>query len=108
MGRMLYDVPDSLCRNPWSQDPASAAHLAKNTAFADASRDQPFTQLTPDPIRNRHGPYVAPFANQVHDRPVFLALLDVGQFELDRFMAPQSAGQHQSKQRAVTLALHPL
>jgi hypothetical protein len=30
---------------------------------------------------------VATFANQVHDRPVFLPLLEVGKLELDRFMA---------------------
>ena len=41
---------------------------------------------------------------QVHDRPVSLALLDIGQFELDRFMASQSTGQEKRKQSAVSLS----
>jgi hypothetical protein len=49
---------------------------------------------------------VAPFANQVHDRPPFLALLDVGKLELDSFMASQPTCQQHRKQGAVTLTVH--
>src|ERR1035441_7309175 len=72
---------------------------------ADAGGGQPLTKHRPYPIRYWYGPHVPPFADQVHDRPAFLALLDVGKLELDRFMASQPTCQQHRKQCAVTLPL---
>ncbi len=86
-GRLLHHMPDCLCGDPRPQNPSSAAHATKDSPFSDIGRHQPFIEHRPDPLWNRHGPDVAPFSAQVHNCPVSLSLLNVGQFEFYRFMA---------------------
>jgi hypothetical protein len=78
-------VPDNVLRD------ATAPHLSQS---GDSSEDSALTNprgLGPlieggfHPVRNGHGPYVATFANQIHNGPVSLAHLDVVQLQANQF-----------------------
>jgi len=58
-----------------------------------------------DPARHRHCPGVAGLAFQVNDRPVVFPLLDVAEFQVDRFVPPKPAGEQDSQQSAIAFAL---
>ena len=51
---------------------------------------------------------MAGFSAQVHDCPMPFALLQVAESQRGEFLPTESAGQQESKQRPITLALQPL
>ena len=73
----LYDVPDHVLRDAGAPNFPGSADCSEDPALLDASLGCPFIKRGFDPDWNRHGADMAALADQVHDRPVPLAHLNV-------------------------------
>jgi len=87
----LYDVPDNVLRNPVAPHFSRSADCSKDPALGDASLCGPFIQRGFDPDWNRYGADMAALTDQIHDRPVPLAHLNLVYVKTDQFRSAQAA-----------------
>src|SRR5262249_28928113 len=83
-------------------------HTPEKPACFNSGSLCPFVHQARDPNRDGNGSDVTGFSTQVHNCPMPLALLQVPERQLDEFMATESTGQQDGKQRSIAFALHPL
>jgi hypothetical protein len=53
---------------------------------------------------DRYGSDVTSFANQIDNRPAILSLLNVFDYQMDKFRSPQSAAEQDGQHGSIPLA----
>src|ERR1035441_858190 len=89
----FHGVPDDLLRDAGAPDSAFPAHAPKQPPVPNRRGSCPVVYRRLDPIGDRYGSNVAPLADQIDQRPVLFALLDVSDLELGDLRPPQAAAQ---------------
>jgi hypothetical protein len=90
-GSRLHHMPDSLRRDSIAQDLIQSTYSTKDRPAVDASHRDPHIDGAFRPERNRNGPNVLSFANQVSNHAALLADLKVFRFESNKFGSSQYA-----------------
>jgi hypothetical protein len=99
-------VPYGLFADAIPEHTAHSADSAKDFPTIDGSRAKPGGQLHVYPIGYRDSADMTGLANEVHDSPVFLSLLQVFDSQIRGLVSPQSACEEKCQQGTVTFTLH--
>jgi len=81
----FHDVPDDLLRNAGTPNGAVPAHAAKQPPVLNSGGSRPIVNCRFHLLGNGDGPNVTALADQIDERPVLLALLDVSDLEFGDF-----------------------
>jgi hypothetical protein len=103
-GKRLYDVPDHLLSQPSSPNDSALIDRSEYAAIYDIRRSAPVVYSLFDPVGDRYRTDMTTFANEIHDGPVILALLNVIHGEVHKFRPPQPAPEKHAKYGSVSLA----
>ena len=97
----LEQLPDDLFAQAVALRLAGAVHGSEHVSVGDAGRGSPRIGRDLYPRRHRNRPHPAMLANEVHDAPSSVALLDVGDGERSHLGPPQAAAEEHRQDRAV-------
>jgi hypothetical protein len=70
-------MPHSLFRNPVSPGLPEFINTTEQLPLVNRGRNKPVVQLVSHPVGHWNGSDVASFTDQIHNCPMFLALLNV-------------------------------
>src|ERR1035437_3426099 len=101
----LEQLPDNLFAQTDGLHLAGAVHGPEYKSVSDTSRGSPRTDRHLDPRWHGYRPHAAMLANEVHDAPPSVALLDVGDGERRHLGSPQAAAQEHRQDRTVAEAM---
>jgi hypothetical protein len=95
-------VPYGLFADAIPEHMAHSADSAKDLPTIDRSRVEPGDELKVYPIGYRDSANMTGLANEIHDGPMFLSLLQVFDSQSRGLVSPQSACQEKCQQGTVT------
>jgi hypothetical protein len=101
----LEQLPDDLFAERQALNLAAAVHGPEHLPSRDAGRRRPRVDRHLNPRRHRYRPDAAMLADEVHDTPSPVSLLDVPKSERCHFGSPQPAPEEDGENRAVAQAL---
>src|ERR1039458_2051713 len=100
----LHDMPNRFWRELFAPDLPEPAHAPKDRTCADFSSSGPFVDGPLRPHRNRDGPDVLFFADQIGDHPMLLPNLEVFGPQTDKLGPPESASNQHRQDGSIALA----
>jgi hypothetical protein len=97
-------MPDDSLRYTGSPGLSCAADAPKHAALAHASGYKPRIDRAFNPVRNRHRADMSALAKQIHDGPMVLSSLKVGDLQFSSLFPPQTAAQENAEKGPISLA----
>src|SRR5260370_25467285 len=105
---VLHDMPDYLFRDPVSPDRARTIHTSEQPPVRYGCGLGPFIQSRFDPIGNRNCSDVSTLANQIHDGPMLLALLEITHLKFGHLSPTQTAAEKHCQNCSIPFAFQRL
>ena len=91
-GELLNYMPDHFLRYELTPNSSLPRNASKQSSTSDSSRHDPFIDLL-DPVWNRDRSHMTRFPNQIDDRPVIFALLQMIQRQFGQLTTTQPTPQ---------------
>src|SRR5664280_915629 len=98
-------MPDNALRHADAPAPTSTADTAKQPPGRYTCGDDPQINRGLDPIGHRDCSDMATLPDEVDDRPMFIAPLQMGKLQIGQFPPPQPAAKQDRENRPITSAL---
>ena len=99
---LLHNMPYHLRGHFVPPDHPGATDSTEDFALRHAGRCEPFIYHLLNPVRNRHGSDVTALSNQIDNRPVLFATLEVSEGQFGQLCSPQSATEQNGQYRPVS------
>ena len=99
-------VPHDILRDAFPPHLSRPGDGSKDPSLRDPGGSCPLIERDFHPFWNGHGADVATLADQIHDRPVPLAHLDVIQLQADQFRSAKATTKQHGQHRVVALGTH--
>jgi len=101
-------VPHDILRDAFSPHLSLSGNPSKDPSLCDLGCHYPLIECRFDPLWNRHRADVAALADQVCDRPVPLAHLDLIQLQADKFRSAKTATKQHGQHRVIAFGSHAI
>jgi hypothetical protein len=88
-----YNVPDDTFCRAVTPTFSGSADTSEYFPVRDSGRRNPEIDRHLYPIRHRNGSNMAGFPDQINDRPMFLALLQVRECQICQFATPETTAK---------------
>ncbi len=105
--QLLTTYQTTFCERPLPHTFPRLA-TARKIFLTNPGGSSPLIESGFDPVRKWHRTNVATFANQIHNRPVSLAHLDVVPLQTDQFRSAKATTEQHGQHRIVSLGAHAI
>ena len=85
---LLHDVPHNAFRNHVAPGLSSPTDASEQTAIRNPGRRDPQIYGRFDSLRHRNRPNMAPFSDEINNRPMLFALLQMRELQISQFAVP--------------------
>src|SRR6202142_2404874 len=106
--QVLTAYQTTFCERPLPHTFPRLATARKILPSQTPSGSCPLIESNFHPVRNGHCANLATFANQINNRPVSLAQLDVVQLQTDQFRPAKATTEQHGQHRIIALGAHRL
>jgi hypothetical protein len=102
----LNYIPAHILRDALPPHLPRPGHCAEYSSLPDVGRHRPLIERRLDPPRNGNGADVSALADEIHDRPVTLADLDLTQIQSDQLRSAKTTTKQHGQHGIVSLRSH--